>query len=228
MNLETNELYNVDCFIGLQSMEDNSVNHVITSPPYNRKRNDKYNNYDDDVDDYLGFMRKSIDESMRVAKGYVFFNIQKNYYNKVDVFRLVGEYSEYLIDIIIWNKTNPMPASGYNVTNSYEYILVLSKNERSLKSNTTYTKNTVTTNVYSNNPYKKIHRAVMHPDVCYWLIDEFTQENDLILDIFSGVGTTAYCSSERNRRYIGFEINEEYWEVSKKRLKEKETQATLF
>ena len=68
----------------------------------------------------------------------------------------------------------------------------------------------------------------MHPDVCYWLIDEFTQENDLILDIFSGVGTTAYCSSERNRRYIGFEINEEYWEVSKKRLKEKETQATLF
>ena len=228
MNLETNELYNVDCFIGLQSMEDNSVNHVITSPPYNRKRNDKYNNYDDDVDDYLGFMRKSIDESMRVAKGYVFFNIQKNYYNKVDVFRLVGEYSEYLIDIIIWNKTNPMPASGYNVTNSYEYILVLSKNERSLKSNTTYTKNTVTTNVYSNNPYKKIHRAVMHPDVCYWLIDEFTQENDLILDIFSGVGTTAYCSSERNRRYIGFEINEEYWKVSKERLKEKETQATLF
>ena len=135
--IEVNELYNVDCFIGLQSMEDNSVNHVITSPPYNRKRNDKYNNYDDDVDDYLGFMRKSIDESMRVAKGYVFFNIQKNYYNKVDVFRLVGEYSEYLIDIIIWNKTNPMLASGHNITNSYEYILVLSKNERSLKSNTT-------------------------------------------------------------------------------------------
>ena len=200
-------------------MEDDSVSHVITSPPYNRKRNDKYNNYNDNVDDYLDFMRKSIDEAMRVAEGYVFFNIQKNYYNKTDVFNLIGEYSEYLVDIIIWNKTNPMPANGHNITNAYEYILVFSKNETSLKSNTTYTKNTITTNVYSNNPYKKIHRAVMNPDVCYWLIDKFTQEDDLILDIFSGVGTTAYCSLERNRRCIGFELDKHYCDIANERIR---------
>ena len=103
-----------------------------------------------------------------------------------------------------------------------------SNNETSLKGNETYTKNTITTNVYSNNPYKKIHRAVMHPDVCYWLIDNFTKENDLILDIFSGVGTTAYCSLERGRKYIGFEINKEYWEISNERLAERKMQTTLF
>lgn len=75
--MEYNKLYNTDCFDGLKKMEDNSVSHVITSPPYNRKRNDKYNNYDDDVDDYFDFMRRSIDESLRVADRYVFFNIQK-------------------------------------------------------------------------------------------------------------------------------------------------------
>ena len=226
--MKENMLYNMDCFVGLQSMDDNSVNHVITSPPYNQKRSDKYNNYDDKVDDYYQFMKKSIDESLRVAEKYVFFNIQKNYYNKQEVFNLIGEYSSQLIDIIIWNKTNPPPSGGHKITNAHEYILVLSNNETSLKSNTTYTKNTITTNVYSNNPYKKIHRAVMNPDVCYWLIDKFTQENDLILDIFSGMGTTAYCSSERNRRYIGFEIDKEYWEVSKERLANKSLQTTLF
>lgn len=105
--LEINKIYNMDCFVGLREMNDNSVDHVITSPPYNRKRNDKYNNYDDDVEDYYEFLKRSINESLRVSRGYVFFNIQKNYYNKQDVFKLIGEYGEKIIDIIIWNKSNP-------------------------------------------------------------------------------------------------------------------------
>ena len=217
--MKLNTIYNEDCFVGLRKMNDDSVDHVITSPPYNRKRNDKYNNYDDDVDDYYEFMKRSIDESLRVSRGYVFFNIQKNYYNKQDVFKLIGGYSEKIIDIIIWNKSNPMPASGSNITNAYEFILVLSNNMTSLKSNSTYTKNVVTTNVYSDNPFKKVHRAVMNPEVCYWMIDKFTQQGETILDIFSGMGTTALCSKDRGRQYIGFEINEEYWKLSNKRIK---------
>lgn len=226
--MKVNVIYNEDCFVGLEGMGADSVDHVITSPPYNRKRNDKYNNYDDDVDDYYEFMKKSIDESLRVSKGYVFFNIQKNYYNKQDVFKLIGEYSEKIIDIIIWNKSNPMPASGNNITNAYEFILVLASDMTSLKSNSTYTKNAVTTNVYSNNPFKKVHRAVMNPDICYWLIDKFTKQGDTILDIFSGTGTTALCSKERNRQYIGFEINKEYWELSNERIKKHTEQTALF
>jgi len=216
--MQLNRIYNEDCLEGMREMNDDSVDHVITSPPYNRKRNDKYNNYDDVVDDYYEFMKRSINESLRVSRGYVFFNIQKNYYNKQDVFKLIGEYSEKIIDIIIWNKSNPMPASGNNITNAYEFILVLSSNMTTLKSNSTYTKNAVTTNVYSNNPYKKIHRAVMHPDVCYWLIDKFTQQGETILDIFSGMGTTAYCSLERNRRYIGFELDKQYCDIANERI----------
>jgi len=216
--IELNTIYNEDCFVGLRKMNDNSVDHVITSPPYNRKRNDKYNNYDDDVDDYYEFMKRSIDESLRVSRGYVFFNIQKNYYNKQDVFKLIGEYSEKIIDIIIWNKSNPMPASGSNITNAYEFILVLSNNMTSLKSNSTYTKNAVTTNVYSDNPFKKVHRAVMNPEVCYWMIDKFTQRGEIILDIFSGMGTTALCSKERDRQYIGFELDETYHKLSLERI----------
>ena len=73
-------------------------------------------------------------------------------------------FSEKIIEMIIWKKSNPMP--NPHLINAYEYILVLSENNKSLKANETYTLNHFTTPVYSGNPYKKIHRAVMHPDAC--------------------------------------------------------------
>lgn len=218
---DLNNIYNIDCLLGFKEMENKSVDHVFTSPPYNRKRNDKYNFYSDDKVDYRTFIQEVINESIRISKGYVFLNIQKNYYNKEDVFKLIGDNSNKLIDIFIWSKSNPMPARGFNVTNAYEFILVLSDTHKSIKSNHTYTKNIFTTNVYSNNPYKKIHRAVMNPEACEYIIKNFTQENDVILDPFMGVGTTAEVCLDLNRRFIGFEINNEYTDIAKSRLLQK-------
>ena len=71
-----------DCFNFMQEVDQNSIDVVITSPPYNRKRNDKYNNHTDVVSDYAGFLERSIKDCLRVCKGNVFYNIQKNSYNK--------------------------------------------------------------------------------------------------------------------------------------------------
>ena len=211
-------IFNENCFDTMKRMVENSVDHVLTSPPYNRKRNDKYNNYNDDLVDYYEFIKDSIKECLRISSGYVFFNIQKNYYNKKEVFKIIGDFSDEIIDIIIWNKSNPMPASGFNVTNSYEFIIILSKDKKTLKSNKTYTKNVINTSVYSENPYKKIHRAVMKPDVCFYLIENFTKENDLIYDPFAGVGTTGYCCKERNRKFIGSELDSYYCKLGMDRI----------
>ena len=73
-----------DCQENMRDIPDKSVDICFTSPPYNRKRNDKYENYDDDIEDYFGFLVSIIDELIRVSRGNVFFNIQKNYYNKGD------------------------------------------------------------------------------------------------------------------------------------------------
>lgn len=193
------------------------VDFCFTSPPYNRERNDKYNNYSDTKDDYFSFLKEVIDKNLSIGK-YVFFNIQKNYYNKQDVFKIIGEYSDRIIDIICWTKTNPMPASGFNVTNSWEFILVMSNTEKSIKAKKTYTKNHIETSVYSENPYKKIHRAVMKPDIVNWFLDRFTDENDIIFDCFMGVGTTGVSCLEKNRRFIGVELDKTYFEISKERL----------
>ena len=46
------KLYQADCLQKLKEIEDKSVDITFTSPPYNRKRNDKYTNYDDTIKDY--------------------------------------------------------------------------------------------------------------------------------------------------------------------------------
>jgi DNA modification methylase len=212
--MEQNEIYHIDCFDGFSQLKDKSVNHVFTSPPYNRKRNDKYKHHNDCIDDYFGWLCNVIDECLRVSKEYVFFNIMKNYYNKQDVFKLIGKYSESIVEIIIWEKTNPLPANGNNITNSYEFFLILGKN--ALKSNSTYTKNIISTAVNSDMTLE--HKAIMKQDVAEWFIKNFTKENDLILDCFMGAGTTAIACKYNRRNYIGFELNEKYVELSNRRI----------
>ena len=102
-------LYCGDCFSVMEKIPDDNFDYVFTSPPYNRKRNDKYNNHKDISLDYFGLLSKAINESLRICSGNVFLNIQTNYYNKKDVYSIFGEFSDNIIEVIIWNKSNPMP-----------------------------------------------------------------------------------------------------------------------
>ena len=214
--MELNRIYHIDCFDGFKQMEDKSVTHTFTSPPYNRKRNDKYEHHNDIIDDYFGWLCNVIDECLRVSKGFVFFNIMKNYYNKQDVFKLIGKYSDKIQEIIIWEKTNPLPANGNNITNAYEFFIVFG--DSPLKSNTTYTKNILATAV--NSDMTNEHKAIMKEDVADWFIKTFTNEGDTILDCFMGMGTTAIICKYHKRNFIGFEIEKEYVELCEKRIYE--------
>jgi DNA modification methylase len=214
--MEENKIYHIDCFDGFKLMEDKSVTHTFTSPPYNRKRNDKYEHHNDVIDDYFGWLCNVIDECLRVSKGLVFFNIMKNYYNKQDVFKLIGKYSEKIVEIIIWEKTNPLPANGNNITNAYEFFIVFG--DSPLKSNSTYTKNIISTAV--NSDMTNEHKAIMKEDVADWFIKTFTNEGDTILDCFMGAGTTAIVCKYHKRNFIGFEIEKEYVALCEKRIYE--------
>lgn len=210
--MELDKTYNINCFDFLKTMKDKSVDHVFTSPPYNRKRNDKYQLYNDTLADYYLFLLNIFSESLRVSKGLSFINLQTTYYNRKDIYKIIGNFADKIQNIIIWVKSNPMPASGLSITNSYEMFIVLGDN--ALKANTTYIKNVFETNVYSKMP--KNHHAVMHPQACKYIIENFTKENELIFDPFMGTGTTARICKEFNRRYIGCEIIKEYCDMANK------------
>lgn len=204
-------LINGDCFKYLQDIE---CDIVFTSPPYNRKRNDKYSFYSDTIDDYFEFLISFID-SVQYRK-YLFLNVQTNYYNKQDIYRLIGKYYNKIQQIFIWEKSNPMPAQGYNITNAYELIIVFG--DKALKSNNTYTKNVLTTSVNSSTT-TKIHKAVMKQEVADWFIDNFTVDGDIIFDPFMGLGTTGIACKKFNRDFIGIEKNKEYFDIAQNKLR---------
>ena len=208
-----------DCFERMKDIPDDSVDIVLTSPPYNRKRNDKYNNHNDVVIDYYGFLKASIEDCLRVCKGNVFYNVQKNSYNMRDVHKIIGQFSSKIIEVIIWKKKNPMP--NPHLINAYEYILVLSKYNKSLKANSTYTFNHFETGVYSKNPYKKIHRAVMHPEACEFVLFNFAKEGETIFDPFMGTGTTGVAAKQLGMGFVGIELDETYFNIAKERIEDK-------
>ena len=72
-------LINDDCFKALEEINDKSIDYVLTSPPYNRKRNDKYTDYNDNIDDYFSFLVNITDILLQKTKKYIFMNIQANY-----------------------------------------------------------------------------------------------------------------------------------------------------
>lgn len=211
------ELKQGDCLEIMANMKDNSGDISFTSPPYNRKRNDKYEKYDDTLDDYYGFLVKTIDNLLRITKRHVIFNIQTNYYNKQDVYKIIGKYADKIQQIFIWEKSNPLPANGHNITNSYELFIALG--DKPIKSNTTYTKNHITTSVNSETT-TKIHKAVMKQEVADWFIEKFTREGDIVFDCFAGLGTTMISCIKCNRDCIGIELNKEYIKIAKDRIKE--------
>lgn len=232
-------------------MPDNSVDAVITSPPYNynlriqngkytrRSLNDKtkYNKtYDDamSMDEYFKWQRDCIAEMLRVSRGLVFYNIQMINGNKLALFRLFGEFSEYIKEVIIWDKNNAEPAIHDGVLNSrYEYIIVLDKTNAISRQFNVFNANRGTVeNIWkiNKNTERGIanHNAMFPVDLPRKIIQLFTRPNDLILDPFMGGGTTAVACVLEGRNFIGFEINNEYFVNSIKRIENTKKQLTLF
>ena len=210
------ELYRDDCLSKLKDFADKSIDITFTSPPYNRKRNDKYTNYNDTIKNYYLFLVEATDLLLAKTKRHVIINLQTNYYNRQDVYKFIGHYYNKIQNVIIWEKSNPLPANGHNITNAFEYFFILG--DTAIKSNTTYTKNHITTSI--NNSITKIHKAVMKQEVADWFIEKFTKENDIVLDCFMGLGTTGLSCIKHNRDFIGIELDEEYFNIAKERIEE--------
>lgn len=168
MKIENNNIYNMDCLEGMRLIEDNSIDYIFTSPPYNRLNNDKYEEYDDNLngDKWLELMRDVVIEGLRILRddGYMFFNIQKTSHNYVEYFKLQGMFPNDIVEAIIWTKPNPQPSTLGGVTNAYETIFVLNKKSKPLRAlkKDMITKNVISFGVNSSNPYSKVHGAVMN------------------------------------------------------------------
>lgn len=222
--LKTNEIYNMDCMEGLKLLDDNSVDLVIIDPPYllnlNKvKKPTNMNNYANELLNLKnGFDLKVLDiliQKMKKINIYI-------YCCKRQVKDLLNYFSDKNCnhEILTWHKLNPSPLINNNYLPDTEYILFF--REKGVKVYGNYhTKRKYylsLTNKVDKQKYK--HPTIKPLELIERHIINSSKEGDLVLDCFCGSGTTLVGAINQNRKYIGFEIDKNYYEIAKKRIEE--------
>lgn len=225
----------------MSRMEDNFVDIVVTSPPYNTGgqnaqtgRNRKlYDEYNDNMtnDEYIEFIRKTINELIRVTKYYVFFNFQLLTNNKSVFLKIIGEYNDNIKDVFIWKKQAVSQVVRGKMATGFEFVLILSKDNSMKYEYNNFPENNYVPNIKEfkkSENFHNINTATMPLSMAEYFIYYFSKEGDIVYDPFMGTGTTACAAVKNKRKYIGSEISQNYIELANKRIKNHVSQQKLF
>lgn len=238
--VEINKIICADALIELQKIPTESVDLIVTDPPYNVSTNLKidrskwgkkqrrkaiinfdYGEWDRKTEDeFYQFTKEWFYECKRVLKKggsiYIFFTKE-----------LISWFHEWRADdiktknIISWIKSNPLPA--FNKTNyrsAVEFIYFGQKKGEKATFNFGEQKNMKN---WFEFPLVQGKVRTKHPtQKPLGLIQKFIQvssnENDIVLDPFLGSGTTIVACKKLNRNYIGIEINQKYCAIAQQRI----------
>lgn len=179
--------------------------------------------------DYLGLLLKSSEMALEKSK-YLFLNISHLSGNKTSLIDFTYAMKQKYVDTMIWHKTTSLPGIEPNILNSdFEYIYVytnIKNNGKHIRIGEDF-KGTKSNVIYLNrnmgNKYATIHRALMPIELCDYIITNFTNENDIVLDNFSGLATNMISCIKNNRIYRGIELEPLYCQETINRYLEYKT-----
>lgn len=239
----------------MQKIEENSIDCIITSPPYFKGY--EYESYFNSYYQYLKFIKQYLEECKRVLSkdGTFYLNIANDVNSTIKVYEILNiatyECLFKLHDTIIWNVYNRQPVnSNRQLTNQTEFIFMLRHHSNNIHLN----KN----DVYNTNPdlfetknvgniwklpfnksrgktqssKKTIHdKNGTHGGFPLPLPESClllsTNSGDTVLDPFMGSGTTGVACIKHNRNFIGIELDEEIFNFAKKRCSEYQTKLEI-
>ena len=222
--LKTNEIYNMDCMEGVQLLDDKSIDLVVMDPPYllnlqQTKNTTSINNYANELLDLKdGFDLKILDlliPKMKKINMYIYCS-KKQIKQLLEYFMNKGCNYE----LLTWHKQNPSPLTNNNYLPDTEYIVFAREKGVKLYGNY-YTKRKYYISGVNQVDKKKYKHPTIKPlaFIENHIINS-SKEGDLVLDCYCGSGTTLVGALKNNRKYIGFEINKEYYEIAKKRIED--------
>ena len=245
MSLEINNIYNMDCVEGLKQVESNSIDLIVTSPPYNLGI--QYDSWDDNMpwDEYLDWCKQWLTECYRVLKDdgricidhYLCCAPRKNgdtcsrfpLFEYKNIMEKIG-YITY--KVAIWDDLTMvkqtawgswLSASSPFIQTPYEGILISYKKQwnKKNKGESTISKEDFMMgcsgiwHMGTTQGYTLACFPEKLPQLC---IDLLSYKGDTVLDPFSGSGTTCYVAKSLGRKFLGFEISKNYWTESISRL----------
>jgi len=236
-----NKIHVENCLDTMKRMPDGFVDLVVTSPPYNmnlrinkgkycsrqivKEISTKYEDFADNmpIDQFYEFHKEVLTELLRVSN-LVFYNIQIVTGSKRAFFQLIGDFSENLKEIIVWDKGHGQPAMKEQVLNRRsELLLVFEKDypiSRQFRT-ATFERGTLDDVWLIQRERKKSaakHGATFPEKLVEKIVENFSKAGDVVYDPFLGTGTTVYVASKLGRSYIGSEISQEYADIAKQRL----------
>jgi len=235
----------------MKTIPSKSVDLIFADPPYNLQLKnilyrpdqttveavtqdwDKFNNYKE----YDNFTEQWLKESKRILKKGGALWVIGSYHNILRVGTSIQNNGFWILNDIIWHKTNPMPNfRGTRFTNAHETLLWCTTsreakytfNYQNLKKlndgkqmrSDWYIPICSGKERLRENNNQRSHPTQKPEALMYRIILSSTNKSDTILDPFLGSGTTAVVAKKLQRNFIGIEQDKEYISLAKKRLKQ--------
>lgn len=219
------QLYNGDCVDILSVFEDESIDLIITDPPYGIDYNSNYiknpNKVHDnsvisnDNEQVIDLLDITLEECKRVLKDKGAIYIFCGYQHLDSFIQLVRKYFDYK-NILVWLKNNWTAGDlKGNYGTRTEYIIYATKNRHILNGRRD-TNLLEFKRVPSTQQYFKFQKPV---DLLEFLIQKSSNEGDTVLDPFCGSGSTLVATQNLGRRGVGIEIDDKLADIITERLK---------
>lgn len=227
-----NEVILGDCFEVLKSIESDSIDLILTDPPYNISResnfkknseNKKFNNIsldfgnwdqsEIDLDTFFYEMKRVLKKGGTLI---IFYDIWKSH--KIKFF--AEKWGLKQPRVCQWIKTNPVPVNSKKnyLSNSIEFFFSF------VKGGSPTFKSSYDNGIY-NYPICHGKERTIHPTqkplkLLEDLIEKHSNEDDLILDPFAGSGSTSIAAINKSRKYIMIEKDILYFDIIKSRIEQ--------
>ena len=188
---------------------------------------------DRSTSEYTKFLIENIREVNRVSK-LTFYNIQMLTGNKQALFMALGELSDIIKEVIIWDKKNAEPAINDGFLNSeFEFIFVFSDdNTKSRKIDSAVFNKGELSNLWrlkKSRGVKGIKHTATFPDsIPSTVFSNFGKKGMQVLDPFLGSGTTAIAAHYAKMHFVGCELDEDYYKAAIERIRKETRQLELF
>jgi modification methylase len=249
-DIPRNRILEGDCLEQMRALPERSVDMVFADPPYNlqlggelhRPNNTRVDGVEEDWDKFGGlaaydrFTHNWLAAARRVLKDDGTLWVIGSYHNIFRVGAALQSLGFWLLNDVIWRKTNPMPNfRGRRFTNAHETLIWCAKSERSrytfnydamkalndelqMRSDWLLPLCTGAERVKDDDG-KKAHPTQKPEALLYRVIMAATKPGELVLDPFFGSGTTGVVARRLGRDFIGIERDKSYIAVAKERLR---------
>lgn len=246
--METNKIIQGDCIEELKKLEDNSIDLILTDPPYNLDFS-KYDNLTDstgrkyhhtentswdlkennDMKELSKRLFKEFDRVLKESGSVIIFGSQEwaYYYYEPAI-----QNNFDLKCQLIWIKSNPIPQIRHkNYRSAHENIIWFARyKEKKVPFTFNFTNQKEMKNVFEfpilggkerlrDNNNQAIHPTQKPLKLIRKLLEVHSNEGDLVVDCFGGSGTTAVACLELNRKFILIEKEEDYVKIAEARIK---------